>query len=76
MPRRKPDAQNFVIQQEFITLGQLLKAIGYVDLGGFVKVILAEQLFLVNGEAEARRGKKLRLGDEIQLPDGSIIRIA
>jgi S4 domain protein YaaA len=55
--------------EEFITLGQLLKEQGVIESGGMAKSFLAEQAVLLNGEAENRRGKKLREGDVIELPE-------
>ncbi|TCD45471.1 S4 domain-containing protein YaaA [Streptococcus sp. X16XC17] len=53
---------------EFITLQALLKNVGVISSGGAVKGFLAENTVLFNGEDENRRGKKLRIGDEITLP--------
>lgn len=50
---------------EFITLSQLLKMINLVSSGGEVKILLATQLVLVNGQKEDRRGRKLHKGDQI-----------
>ncbi|HET7615654.1 MAG TPA: S4 domain-containing protein YaaA [Bacillales bacterium] len=53
---------------DFITLGQLLKHAGIIDSGGAAKPFLAENRVFVNGEPEARRGKKLYHGDAINIP--------
>ena len=50
------------LKDEFIKLGQALKAAGLVDSG------------VVNGEVETRRGKKL-YGGEVVSFDGQEIRI-
>ncbi|MFC4768475.1 S4 domain-containing protein YaaA [Effusibacillus consociatus] len=50
-----------------ITLGQLLKYADIVGSGGEVKSFLQETKILVNGEAENRRGRKLRAGDVIEI---------
>jgi ribosome-associated protein len=55
------------IRGEMIRLGQLLKLIGAVSGGGDVKPFLATQLVLVNGEPENRRGRQLRVGDEVRI---------
>ena len=60
----------FAVRGEYITLGQLLKAEGLAGGGGDVKYLLSEGGILVNGEEENRRGKKLRPGDTVLLPDG------
>ena len=54
--------QEFLLHEEFITLGQLLKAAGVLGTGGEVRFYLAENEVLVNGEPEVRRGRKLRGG--------------
>lgn len=53
---------------DFITLQALLKETGIIPTGGAIKAFLAEQTVLVNGDDEKRRGKKLRLGDRVELP--------
>ena len=50
------NSKKVAISSEFITLGQLLKEEGIIPTG--VKV---------NGESEARRGRKLRVGDQIEI---------
>ncbi len=54
------------IRGELIRLGQLLKLAGLIDAGGEAAAYLAGEPVLVNGEPEARRGRKLRPGDEVQ----------
>ena len=63
------------ISTEYITLGQLLKDAGVIDSGGQAKWFLAENRVLVNGEADTRRGRKLRVGDAATLPDGTQIAV-
>lgn len=58
-----------------ILLQSLLKLLGFVHVGGEVKSLLAEGGVEVNGEPEARRGRKLRDGDVVILPNGSKVRI-
>jgi ribosome-associated protein len=50
-----------------ITLGQLLKFVGFVPSGGEVKTFLQETSIKVNGEHENRRGRKLTTGDLIEV---------
>ena len=52
--------------EEYITLGVLLKIAGIIDTGGQAKLFLAENTVLVNGEEDNRRGRKLYHGDKIQ----------
>ena len=60
-------AQSIAIDDEYITLGQLLKLTGAIDTGGQVKFFLSEYEIKVNGVSEARRGKKLYAGDQIEI---------
>ena len=55
------------IQTEYIKLNQFLKWAGIADTGGEADLIIAEEKVMVNGEMEARRGKKLRDGDIISV---------
>ncbi|HNZ77982.1 MAG TPA: S4 domain-containing protein YaaA [Bacilli bacterium] len=50
------------IKTEYITLGQFLKYVGVIDSGSQAKAFLQDQIVLVNGEAEQRRGRKLYNG--------------
>ena len=55
--------------EEFITLQALLKDLGIIQSGGAIKSFLADHLVYFNGELENRRGKKVRIGDSIEIPD-------
>lgn len=55
--------------EEFITLQALLKDLGIIQSGGAIKSFLADHLVYFNGELENRRGKKIRIGDTIDIPD-------
>lgn len=59
---------------EFIRLGQLLKAVGAVDSGVEAKEAIQEGDVSVNGEKETRRGRKLYAGDAVNY-DGREIKI-
>ena len=59
--------------EDFITLGVLLKLAGIIDTGGQAKWFLNENVVLVNGEEENRRGRKLYHGDEIIAKNQSFI---
>ena len=54
---------------EHITLQALLKEVGIIQSGGAIKSFLADNQDFFNGELENRRGKKLRIGDVVSLPD-------
>ena len=60
----------FHLKTEFITLGQLLKALGMASTGGDAKYLLESGEVIVNGEPESRRGRKLRPNDTVAFPNG------
>lgn len=60
---------SFAIRDEYITLGQLLKALDIVPTGGQAKILIKSGQVKVNGEEELRRGRKLRPGDTVQVDD-------
>ena len=53
------------LRDEYIKLGQALKACGLVESGVDAKIAIQNGLVKVNGEAELQRGKKLYDGDLI-----------
>ena len=59
--------------EEYITLGILLKISGIIDTGGQAKFFLSENVVLVNGEEENRRGRKLYRGDAIQIQNHTFL---
>ena len=61
-------------KDEFIKLGQALKAAGYVESGVDAKEVIQEGLVTVNGEVDTRRGRKLYDGDMVEF-DGLQIKI-
>ena len=54
------------LRDEFIKLGQALKAAGLVESGVDAKEVIVQGLVVVNGEIETRRGRKLYDGDEVE----------
>ena len=62
------------IRDEFIKLGQALKAAGLVESGGEAKIVIQNGEVLVNGRPELQRGKKLTGGEVISY-NGQEIRI-
>ncbi len=62
------------LRDEFIKLGQALKAAGLVESGVDSKEVIVQGLVVVNGEIETRRGRKLYDGDEVEF-DGDKISI-
>lgn len=57
---------------DYITLQALLKELGIIQSGGAIKGYLAEITVLFNGKDEKRRGKKIRLGDVVSIPEDGI----
>jgi cold shock protein len=57
------------IRGQTISLGQLLKLEGLVDSGSEVKAFLSAVPVWVNGEREARRGRKLHVDDIVQVDE-------
>ena len=51
------------LRDEFIKLGQALKAAGLVESGAEAKEVITEGLVKVNNITEIQRGKKLHSGD-------------
>ncbi|HEM2548573.1 TPA: S4 domain-containing protein YaaA [Streptococcus suis] len=62
----------FKLFDDYITLQALLKTTGILHSGGAIKTFLQENTILFNGEDEKRRGKKIRIGDFVSLPDHNI----
>ena len=62
-------AVDFPLRGDHITLDALLKASGWVPSGGAAKALIARGGVHVNGKPETRRGRKLRVGDEVALDD-------
>lgn len=60
--------------EEYIKLGQALKAVGLVESGVEAKEIIRDGSVMVNGETDTRRGRKLYKGDVIQF-NGQKIKI-
>ena len=60
--------------EEFIKLGQALKATGLCDSGVEAKEMIIQGLVIVDGEVETRRGRKLYDGAEVEF-DGDKISI-
>jgi len=57
--------KKLIIRDEYIKLGQALKAADLVSDGAEAKTVIQSGQVKVNGEADARRGRKLRAGDVV-----------
>ena len=53
------------LREEYIKLGQALKAAGFVEDGVEPKIEITSGNVLVNGEVDTRRGRKLYDGDVV-----------
>lgn len=62
------------LRDEFIKLGQALKAAGFVESGVDAKYAVQDGLVKVNGQTETQRGKKLHVGDVVEY-DGQTVKI-
>lgn len=54
------------LREEYIKLGQALKAAGVVDSGVTAKLVIIDGKVKVNGQIELQRGKKLYDGDIVE----------
>lgn len=62
------------LREDYIKLGQALKATGLVESGLEAKIVINEGEVKVNGNTELQRGKKLVAGDIVEF-DGNTIKI-
>lgn len=62
------------LKEDYIKLGQALKAAGLVESGVDAKFAIQDGLVKVNGQVETQRGKKLVEGDIVEY-DGNSIKI-
>ena len=62
------------LKDDYIKLGQALKAAGLADSGVDAKYAIEEGKVTVNGQTEYQRGKKLRDGDVVEYA-GKTVRI-
>lgn len=61
------------LRDEYIKLGQALKAAGLVESGVDAKFVIADGLVKVNGTVEMQRGKKLYAGDIVTFDGEKIV---
>lgn len=60
---------NFTLNDEYIRLDDLLKLTGCVQTGGMAKVLIQSGGVLLDGEVCTMRGKKLRGGEVVTVPE-------
>lgn len=61
------------LRDDYIKLGQALKAAGLVENGVDAKFAIQDGLVLVNGKTETQRGKKLYDGDIVSFEGETIM---
>lgn len=64
--------EKIVIREEFIKLGQVLKAAHMVDSGMDAKHVIQDGQVYVNGQVETQRGKKLYGGEVVTFQGKSV----
>lgn len=62
------------LRDDYIKLGQALKAAGFVSSGVEAKLLIQEGKVFVNGEADLRRGRKLYENDIVEF-EGKQVKI-
>lgn len=65
-------SQNFKLKKEFITLGQLVKACGFIASGGDAKTYLFNTPAKLNGEYKTTRKTKVVVGDVVEIENNTI----
>lgn len=70
----RKNMETIKLREEYIKLGQALKAVGLVESGVDAKYAIEDGLVSVNGETAFQRGKKLVDGDVV-VYEGNTIKI-
>ena len=65
--------EEIVLRDEFIRLGQAIKAAGLVESGVEAKIVIQDGEVKVNGVVETQRGKKLFGGEVVEYNGSSIL---
>ena len=66
--------QTFILKDDFIKLGQLLKAAGLVSSGVEAKFVIQDGEVMVNHEVCTMRGKKIHDGETVEY-NGEVIHV-
>ena len=61
------------LRDDFIKLGQAIKAAGLVESGVEAKIVIQDGEVKVNGKVETQRGKKLFGGEVVEYNGSSIL---
>ena len=67
------DMHTIRLKDDYIKLGQALKAAGVVESGVDAKFAVQDGLVKVNGQTETQRGKKLVSGDKVEYDGETIV---
>lgn len=67
--------EEILIEDDFITLNQLLKLANVFESGGMIKNYIKDVGVFVNDDLEQRRGRKLYHQDIIHIEDQIILKI-
>ncbi|MGN0299249.1 MAG: RNA-binding S4 domain-containing protein [Lachnospiraceae bacterium] len=65
--------EKIVIRDEYIKLGQVLKAANLVSSGVEAKIVIQNGEVLVNGQVETQRGKKLYGGETVSFRGETVL---
>jgi len=67
---------SFVLNEEYIQLDQLLKALKLANSGGIAHLMVDDGLVKVNGFVEKRRRAKIRVGDIVEVEKKKVVIVA
>lgn len=65
--------EEIILRDDFIKLGQAIKAAGLVESGVEAKIVIQDGEVKVNGVIETQRGKKLFGGEVVEYNGSSIL---
>ena len=65
--------EEIILRDDFIKLGQAIKAAGLVESGVEAKIVILDGEVKVNGVVETQRGKKLFGGEVVEYNGSSIL---
>lgn len=65
--------EEIILRDDFIKIGQAIKAAGLVESGVEAKIVIQDGEVKVNGVVETQRGKKLFGGEVVEYNGSSIL---
>ncbi|MCM1188678.1 MAG: RNA-binding S4 domain-containing protein [bacterium] len=72
MSKNDKNTETLYLRDDFIKLGQALKAAGFAESGVEAKYAVQDGKVKVNGKVETQRGKKLVAGDLVEYGEYAI----